>query len=279
MFDDDQEAEMDLDALKNEMFEDFESEKDNMKILNTNNMESINDNIENEDIDNDETDDIQQKTERLSFAAEQFKKRMEFNQALKTASKVKSTRAVNYNSATLNSGIPEIMYDAEGSDKYVTYLRLYTYTPFTMGLFFVPLAIYSFPDWELFPKLMLGTFYMTTTALFPMFSYRAVKDKVNKAWLTPDCNKIIIEKINFLFQPYKKEYFIKDLRVLHKKGSFRHCWLQCNKTKHTFLLISELMQHPVWLQLLGVDDHEVADAKMRNIANDGKVTMFRGPNT
>ena len=285
MFEDDEEAEMDLEALKSEMFEDFESEKAKLQ-SSTNRMTSPQNNIttessstDNETAEEEDNNEYEDETQKISFAVEQFQKRIEFNEALKTASKVKSTRSVSHKSAALSQGIPEILYDAEGTDQYVTYMRLYTYTPLTMGCLFVPLAIYSFPEWELFPKLLLGAFYMGTSAIFPWCSYRAVRDKVNRAWLTPDCNKVIIEKIGFFFQPYKQEYFIKDLRVLHKKGSARHCWFQCHKTKTTFLFISELMQHPVWLQLLGVDEDQVADATLRNIANDGKVTMFRGPNT
>ena len=274
--------EIDLDALKNEMFEDFESEKDTIS-----NNTTTQQNASDIDDDDDEMEENlnefnvfdEDKKEKLSAFAKKFKKRIEFNESLKWASKIKSTKSVQYTSSTLSAGIPELMYDAEGVDQWVNYLRLYTYTPFTMGLLFVPLAIYGFPEWEIFPKLMLGGFYMSTSAIFPYFSYRAVKDKVNRVWLAPDCNKLIIEKKDFFFQPYKKEYFIKDLRVLHKKGSDRHCWFQCTKTKKGFLFVSELMQHSVWLQLLGVDEHQIADAKMRNIANDGKVTMFRGPNT
>eukprot|EP01083_Nonionella_stella_P028375 78146_1 len=275
----DQSDELDLDALKNEMFEDFETEK-----------ETLQTNIKRHDVTTEYTEQIEpdpidtydvfkEEDNELSFAAQQFKKRMEFNQSLRSASKIKSVKTVQYSSPTLNAGIPELLYDAEGTDQWVTYLRLYTYTPFTMGLFFVPLAIYGFPEWEIFPKLILGGFYMATSAVFPYFSYRAAKDKMNRVWLTPDCEKLIVEKLNFFFQPYKKEYFIKDFRLLYRKGSDRYCWFQCNKTKVQFLVVSELMQHPVWLQLLGVDDKQIADATLRNIANDGKVTMFRGPNT
>lgn len=281
----DDEMDIDLDALKNKMFEDFESEKD--ALSNNTTIESdIESDIENDDESEENNlnkfnlfDDNIEKKEKLSAMAQKFKKRIEFNESLKTASKIKSTKSVKYTSSTLTAGIPELMYDSDGIDAWVNYLRLYTYTPFTMGLLFVPLAIYGFPEWELFPKLMLGGFYMSTSAIFPYFSYRAVKDKVNRVWLAPDCNKLIVEKKDFFFQPYKKEYLIKDLRVLHKKGSERHCWFQCTRTKQLFLFVSELMQHSVWLQLLGVDQGDIADAKMRNIANDGKVTMFRGPNT
>ena len=268
------------------MFNDFETEKeeiqsapspDPLEALHQMEQRDVNQEVEGMTEDNlDEFDVFQHEEDRLSFAAKQFKKRMEFNESLKKASKVKSTKDVQYTSATLSAGIPEILYDAEGVDEWVNYLRLYTYTPFTMGMLFVPLAIYGFPEWELFPKLMFGAFYMSTSALFPYFAFRATRDKVNKAWLTPDCNKVIVEKMNFFFQPYKKEYFIRDLRVLHNKGQHTHCWFQCKKTKQQFLFVSELMQHSVWLQLLGVDEEAIAAAKMSNIANDGKVTMFRG---
>jgi len=217
--------------------------------------------------------------EKLSFAARQFTKRMEFNASLRRASAAKSKTSISYSSASLSAGIPELLYDADGVDAWVNYLRLYTYTPLTMGILLVPVAIYGCPDMELFPKLILGAFYLSTSALFPYFGYRAVKDKVHRAWLTPDCEKIIIEKHDFFFAPYKQEAQVRHLRVLHKKGSDRHCWFECTKSKKLFLFVSELMQHSVWLQLLGVDADQVADATMRNIANDGKVTMFRGPNT
>jgi len=279
---------MDIDAWKEEMMNDFESEKEQLQTnMRRDHIEIFDlkydddDDDEDDDIDSDEHDKKEKEkekadeNEKLSFAVQQFRKNIEFNQSLKLVSRVNAIKAVKYSSSTLAAGVPELIYDADGHDQWVVYLRLYTYTPLTMGCFFVPFLIFSYNEMELFSKLMIGAFYLSSSALFPYFSYRAVKHKINRVWITPDCNQIVFEKKDFFFQPYKKEYFIKDLKLLYKRGNDRHCWFQCQRSKDMFLLVSELMTHPVWLQILGADPDQAVDAMMRNIANDGKVTMFR----
>lgn len=167
---------------------------------------------------------------------------------------------LNYISKQLESGINEQIYDYE-HDSLVSMFRMFTWTPFTFGILVVPLIISRYPDFDMASKMVIGLIYQCTSLIFPSLAHRAVSNTALKVWITPSKDKLIVEKRGFWFGLYTQQFNMAYLKPLYARGTDRHCWFQCQKSKAKFMLVGEKMEHPVWFELLGIKQHDISTAR------------------
>ena len=138
---------------------------------------------------------------------------------------------------------------------------MFTWTPFTFGILLVPVVVLRYPELDFTMKLLGGTIYMMSSFLFPSFAFRAVSNNALQVWITPTRDRLIVEKRSFWFGLFTEEYIIQYLRPLYARGMDRHCWFECKKTKRKILLKNELLDHPVWFELLGIKQRDISNTK------------------